>query len=74
MASQITTCPECEATVVPTDNNVQLDVPSEPWSRDAGGPCWTVMRLGSLELACVSPDAGADGMGHRLHEHQPAES
>lgn len=66
-------CPECAVAVAVCDNGVRLDVPSEPWSDDPLGPCWTIMQLGGMSLASVG-GPGADGRAHRLHEHQPPET
>ena len=64
-----TTCWQCGARVAKCDNNVLLDIPAEEYSDDPRGACWTIMQLGTVDFASVG-NAGIDGRGHRLHEHQ----
>lgn len=68
----IENCPDCTASVVLCDNNVRLDYPAEPWSRDLDGACWRIMLLGPLKLAATGGEEEG-GLGHRLHAHQPEE-
>lgn len=75
MSADVTQCPEegCEETVVICDNGVRLNYPAEPFARDVDGACWTIMRLGPMALAAAGGEAPPNGIGHRLHEHQPPE-
>jgi hypothetical protein len=72
----VTQCPEddCEATVAICDNGVRLDFPAEPFSRDPLGAQWTIMQLGPMAFATAGGEDPPNGLGHRLHEHQPPES
>lgn len=72
MTIALTNCPECDVRVVKTDNNVALSYPAEPFDSDIGGACWGIMTIGPLDLAAVGGEH-PDGLGHRLHEHQPWE-
>jgi hypothetical protein len=58
-----TICAECGARVAKCDNEILLDLPAY-----AGGE-WTVMSLGSMDLAAT--DGRGVARGHDLHAHQP---
>ncbi len=69
MTVKVEKCPDCDQRVAIPDNDVRLDFPAEPYSDDPSGPNWTIMSLGSMDLASVG-DPPPNGLGHRLHEHQ----
>lgn len=71
MSAEQATCDECGKTVVKCDNSVWLDYPAVPYHETQA--MWTIMRLGNMEMASVG-DAPPSGLGHALHEHQPADS
>jgi hypothetical protein len=65
-------CPDCGERIAQCDNGVRLDVPAVAFDRD--GACWTIMRLGHMDLAAAGGEPPPDGRGHTLHEHQPPET
>jgi hypothetical protein len=66
----VTKCDECGSEIVVADNGVHLDYPAVPYV-EVEAP-WTLIQLGSSVLASIG-DPSPDGLGYRLHEHQPAE-
>jgi hypothetical protein len=66
----VQTCDACGREIIIADNAVHLDYPAVPYA-EVEAP-WTLMQLGSSVVASVG-DPSPDGLGHRLHDHQPAE-
>lgn len=71
-------CPECESRIATCDNGTRLDYPAVAYDPSPLGACWSIMSIGSLDMACVGPRVNPEGavqyLGHTLHEHQPPEN
>lgn len=70
MTLKIDVCPidGCEQQVVEPDNRVLLNFPAVPY--DSLAAPMTIMQLGSMHMASAG-DRPPDGLGHKMHEHQP---
>jgi hypothetical protein len=68
MATNGVKCGVCNADIVTTDNQVNLDWPAVPWSEHPAS--WTLMKFGN-QVWATNGDPSPEGMGHTLHEHQP---
>lgn len=72
-------CPECGQLVVWPRNDTLLDWPAMPRS-EALGYEWTVVKVRNIpfvqgmRLIARKDNPSADGMAHKLHEHQPPTS
>lgn len=75
MSVTIEKCPECDEPVALCDNNIRLDVPATDYDPDPSGACWRIMVLTPTQhWAAAGGEPDPQGVGHTLHEHQPAES
>lgn len=64
----IAICETCGKEILVCDNQIALDIPAIPWA--AFGATWTLMRFGS-QIWATNGDPSPEGLGHKLHEHQP---
>lgn len=60
-------CPDCEAYIIPCDNNVWLDAARAPADETI---VMGIMDLAGMMLA-ASAAGGESGSRHTIHEHQP---
>jgi len=60
-------CPDCNAYIIPTDNDIWLDAARAAADAPA---VMGIMELGGMMLA-ASPAEGEGGSRHTIHEHQP---
>jgi len=66
-------CPDCEAYIIPCDNNIWLDAKAQPRGVENHTDA---LVMGIIEMGGLMMAGGGDVQGgskHRLHDHQPDE-